>query len=414
MQPLHITLKRQRKRRLEEGHPWVYSSEIERLDAGITPGSVVDIVNHQGVFLARGYANPASQIVARVLSYDVDPIDEHFFTRRLRDAWQYRQRFLAQADFCRAVYGEADFLPGLIVDKYGDVLVVQILSFGMEALKPLLLPALLTVFQPTGIYLRNDVPVREREGLQQETGVWYGEVPREIEIEENGLHFVVDIMEGQKTGYFFDQRDNRVAIAPLMRGRVRSDDHTQAVTEVSEGADVLECFCHTGSFTVHALQYGARHVTAVDISDTAVAMAKRNAARNQFTVGPRLQFEVANAFDYLREAGQQRRSYDVVLLDPPAFAKSKGALPGAVRGYKEINLRALKLIRDGGFLVTASCSSHMYPELFRDTILAAAVDAHKVLRLVHWSGAGKDHPEIAGVEEGHYLKFAIYEVHSRG
>lgn len=406
-----IFLDRNRKKRIEQGHPWVYQSEVARSEGTVEPGSIVEIVNHQGVFLARGYANPMSQIIARVLSYNpAESIDEAFFRRRIQTAWAYRCRHLDNVSSCRVVYGEADFLPGLIVDKYGDYLVVQMLSFGMEAQKQPLLTALLDVLQPKGIYLRNDVPVRRLEGLTEEKGLWYGEVPREIQIEENGLKAWVDVVEGQKTGHFLDQRENRTALKPLLQGWP-----TDANGDGKRGATMLECFCHTGLFTIHALHYGAQQVTAVDISEPAIEMAQRNIALNfSPEVAKRATLITANAFDFLREAELRKDLYDIVLLDPPAFAKSKRALPGAVRGYKEINLRGLKLLREGGYLITASCSYHLSPELFRDTVLQAAVDAHKVLRLVHWASAGKDHPELAGVAEGHYLKFAIYEVRSRG
>ncbi|MCL6598600.1 MAG: class I SAM-dependent rRNA methyltransferase [Alicyclobacillus macrosporangiidus] len=400
--PARLVLRQNRRKRLEQGHPWVYRSEVQRIDGSVQPGDIVDIVNHQGVFLARGYANPQSQIIARVLTYDEDAvIDTAFLKNRVAQAWAYRQRFLPGVTSCRAVYGEADFLPGLIVDRYEDVLVAQVLSAGMERLLPGIVEALIDVFQPRGILLRNDVPVRRLEGLPMEKRVVYGEVPPVVDIVENGLTFEVDVYEGQKTGYFFDQRENRAAIRPIVGRGVARDG----------GAEVLECFCHTGSFTVHALHYGARHVTAVDISEPAIEVAKRNVARNGLS--DRADFVVANAFDHLRAEEQAGHRYDVVILDPPAFAKSRQAVEGACRGYKEINLRALKLVRDHGYLVTASCSYHVSPDRFQSVILDAAFDAHKVLRLVHWAGAGKDHPEIAGVEEGHYLKFAIYEVTGR-
>lgn len=404
-----VVLQRKRKKRIEEGHPWVYHTEIDRVEGEVQPGDVVEIVNHQGVFLAKGYVNPQSKITARVLSYKLnEAIDFSFIRERVQRAWEYRKRFVPNASSCRVIYGEADFLPGLIVDKYEDVLVVQILTYGMEAMREHVLRALLEIFQPQGVYLRNDVSVRQLEGLPLETGVWYGTVPQHVKIEENGLHFLVDVYEGQKTGYFFDQRENRAAIQPLMTGWKSTTARQDAY---AGGAEVLECFCHTGSFTTHALHYGAKHVTAVDISQHAIDVARENVALNGYE--RRVDFAVANAFDYLRDAEKSGDQFDVVILDPPAFAKSRRTLEGACRGYKEINLRGLKLVRDGGYLVTASCSYHMLPDLFRETLLDAAFDAHKVLRLVHWAGAGKDHPEIAGVDEGHYLKFAIYEVHSR-
>ncbi|MBX5436189.1 MAG: class I SAM-dependent rRNA methyltransferase [Alicyclobacillaceae bacterium] len=407
-----LVLKRDRRKRLESGHPWVFQSEVDRIEGDLQPGDLADIVNHQGVFLARGFVNPVSQIVARVLTYDpAETVDASWFRRRVRQAWQYRQRFLTVSDSCRAVYGEADFLPGLIVDKYGPYLVVQVLALGMERRRAEILEALVDVFQPQGVLMRGDVPVRRLEGLPLENQVWYGDVPREVEIEENGLRFVVDLWEGQKTGYFFDQRENRLSIRPLMTGWGAVHGRRPEDGRFWDGADVLDCFCHTGAFAVHAAAYGARQVTAVDISEAAVDMARRNALLNG--VAERIRFAVANAFDYLREADERGLRFDVVILDPPAFAKSRQALPGARRGYKEINLRAMRILTEGGYLVTASCSYHMRPELFAETVLDAAFDAHKILRQIRFAGAAADHPEIAGVPQGHYLKFAIYEVRSR-
>ncbi|MFC4767931.1 class I SAM-dependent rRNA methyltransferase [Effusibacillus consociatus] len=430
-----VFLNRNRKKRLELGHPWVYKSEIDRVEGALQPGDIVDVVNHSGHFLAKGMINPNSQITVRVLTYNpTEEIDESFFERRIRDAWEYRLRLLEDTNACRVIYGEADFLPGIVVDKFADVLVIQILSLGMEVRRNELIHALIKVLEPKGIYERSDVPVREREGLEQRTGLVWGEAPREVEIVENGLRYVVDIVEGQKTGFFFDQRENRAAIAPLMTGWGATHGITlQPTGEEDEqgelifrpmdkrgkviknpfwaGAEVLECFSHTGSFTLNACKHGAKKVTCLDISEHAIETAKRNVTMNGFL--HRVNFVVANAFDYLREQVQEGNLWDVVILDPPAFAKTKGAVQGACRGYKDINLNGMKLVRDGGFLVTASCSYHMKPELFKEVILDAAIDAKKILRLVHWGGAGKDHPEIHGVEEGHYLKFAIFEVRSR-
>ncbi|CCQ98414.1 Ribosomal RNA large subunit methyltransferase I [[Clostridium] ultunense Esp] len=376
-----IYLKRQRKKRLEQGHPWIYQSEVERIEGEFQPGDLVDVANHQGFFLGIGMVNPRSQIIVRLLTNRKEAIDHSFFLRRVEEAWNYRQRFLPGIRSLRVVYGEADFLPGLIVDKYEEVLVVQILSLGMERQKEKILSALLHVFHPKAIYLRNDVPVRELEGLPLEKGFWYGESPTQIEIEENGLKILVDIKEGQKTGYFFDQRENRASIAPLMnRG--------------GEGVEVLECFTHTGSFTLNALQHGAKRVTALDISPLAIEMAKENVARNGFL--EQVEFVVANAFDFLREKVKEGKKWDVVILDPPAFAKNRSRIESALRGYKEINLNALKLIRDGGFLVTSSCSSPVTATMFQEMVQDAAFDTHKILRLVRFSGAGVDHPRLSG------------------
>ncbi|GED31354.1 class I SAM-dependent rRNA methyltransferase [Brevibacillus centrosporus] len=427
-----VLLNQHRKKRLETGHPWIYQSEVLEIQGDVVPGEIVEVTNHKGHFLAKGYINPASQMIVRILSFDPnEAIDYDFFLRKIRQAAEFRTRFVDNPHACRVIYGEADFLPGLIVDRYNDVLVVQVLSLGMEQRIEWIRDALVEVFAPEGIYLRNDVPVRKLEGLEQGKGVLYGECPREVLIEENGLKYYVDIVEGQKTGFFYDQRENRASIAPLMKGWGESHGISLQSVEVDgelktvpvdkrgkaiknpfwDGAEVLECFTHTGSFTLNACKHGAKKVTALDISEHAIETAKRNITLNGFL--HRVDFVVANAFDYLRENVEAGRSWDVVILDPPAFAKSRGAVKGAIRGYKDINLNGLKLVRPGGFLVTASCSYHMSPELFLDTIQEAAIDAKKILRLIEWRGAGKDHPQISGADEAHYLKFAIFEVRDR-
>ncbi|MED0675400.1 class I SAM-dependent rRNA methyltransferase [Aneurinibacillus thermoaerophilus] len=427
-----VFLVRNRRKRLEQGHPWIFRSEVERIEGEFTPGDIVEVVNHQGHFLGRGYINPESQMIVRLLTTkQEEEINQELFISRIRQAWSFRRRFLPDIRSCRVLYGEADFMPGLVVDKFEDVLVVQILSLGMEVRKEWILHALLEVFSPKAIYLRNDVYVRELEGLEQEKGFWYGESETEIQIEENGLKLIVDIEHGQKTGYFFDQRENRASIAPLMTGWGEAHGIRMQEVEIDgkkemwpvdrrgkivknpfwDGAEVLDCFTHTGSFTLNACKYGAKKVTTLDISDHAIETAKRNVQLNGFL--HRVEFVVANAFDYLREAAREGRQWDVVILDPPAFAKSRSAVKGALRGYKDINLNGLKLVRDGGYLVTASCSYHMSPELFEETIQEAAMDAKKILRLLRWSGAGVDHPKLTGADEGDYLKFAIYEVRSR-
>lgn len=458
-----IFLQKARKKRVEQGHPWVYATEIDRLEGEAAPGDLVDVVNHQGRYLATGYWNPKSQITVRIVSYKpIEEMDKDFFLDRLRQCKEHRGRFVADQD-CRLVYGEADFLPGLVVDRFNDVLVLQLLTLGMDKRRDDLIGALIDVFGPKGIYERSDVGVRLLEGLEERTGVLYGDCPTIIEIEENGLKLEVDIVEGQKTGYFFDQRENRAAIAPLMTGwgersGIRLVNKDEAGTDIPagafamdatqvpvnsngkivtfpywDGASVLECFAHTGSFTLNACKHGAKRVTCLDVSEHAIETAKRNVERNGFT--DRVEFVVADAFEFLRaqvkglDERKQRgqggvdtskkmessagRTWDVVILDPPAFAKTKGAVPGAIRGYKDINLQGLKLVNEGGYLVTASCSYHMKPDLFLETIQDAAMDAGKLLRLVEWRAAGKDHPQLLGVNEGHYLKFAIFEVRSK-
>ncbi len=444
-------LKKERKKRTENGHPWIFASEIQNVEEGAIAGGLVDVVTHHGKYLATGYWNPASQISIRVISWSpVAEMDKAFFVDRLERCKEHRHRFVKDED-CRLVYGEADGLPGLIVDRFGGVLVVQLLTLGIDNRRDVLTEALTDVFSPEGIYERSDVGVRKLEGLEEKTGVLYGHCPASVQIRENGLKLEVDIAEGQKTGYFYDQRENRAALEPLMTGwgsrsgialgehpdrdgeRVPLNANGKIVTfPYWDGATVLECFAHTGSFTLHACKYGAKRVTCLDISEHALETAKRNVELNGFE--DRVEFVAADAFHYLREqvkgleeraaraAGKsdtsskfsgQGRTWDVVILDPPAFAKSKGAVAGAARGYKDINLHGMKLVNEGGYLVTASCSYHMSPELFRDAIAAAAADAGKVLRLVEWRAAGKDHPQLLDMREGHYLKFGIFEVRSK-
>jgi len=407
-----VVLRRDRKKRLEQGHPWVFRTEIDRIEGDPAPGALVRIRSHTGHVLGVGYYNPRSQITVRVLSYgELERADAAFFAERFRRCLDYRRRFLPEVRSCRLVYGEADFLPGLIVDRFGDVLVVQLLSLGMDVRRDEIVAALVDVFRPRGIYERSDAPVRELEGLPLRKGPLWGDCPRFVEIEENGLRLLVDIAEGQKTGYFFDQRENRTLLRPIVAG-----------------ADVLDCFAYTGAFTLSACKYGARRVVCLDVSEQAIELARENVRLNGFT--DRVEFVVANAFDFLRarvrefraaQAGvpssggrrPQELQWDVVVLDPPAFAKSRESVDSALRGYKDIHLNALKLVRDGGYLVTSSCSFHVRPDMFLDMALSAAVDARKLLRTVEFRGAGKDHPRILGVEEGDYLKFAIFEVRGR-
>lgn len=386
-----VHLARGRSRRILAGHPWVFQTEVEAVKGHAEPGDIVDVVDHRGKFLARGYINPASQILVRVLTTHEETVDAAFLRRRLERAWAYRQRLLPGADACRVVFGEADFLPGLIVDKFGPVLVVQTLALGIDRWRDQLVEMLLDLLQPEGIYERNDARVRELEGLPLRSGVIWGSVPDRVTIRENGLQVHVDVIGGQKTGYFLDQRENRAAIRPLC-----------------EGARVLDAFCHTGGFSLNACAGGAREVLALDISEEALAVAGENAALNGFT--DRITTRSGNAFDLLRELQQVHEQFDVVVLDPPAFAKNKAALEGAARGYKEINLRALKLLPPGGFLVTCSCSYHMDAALFRAVVEDAAVDAHRRLRLLAQRAQGVDHPILVGYDESHYLKCLIYEV----
>lgn len=452
-----VFLHKQRQHRTESNHPWIFEGEIERIEGDAAAGVVVQVHDHRGRFLAAGYFNPFSKIRVRVIGYEPTvQMDSLFFKSRIEAAWKHRQRFLDEADACRVVYGEADFLPGLIVDKFADVLVIQLLTFGMDGCRDQIVEALIKLFEPQAIVERSDVSVRALEGLEEQKGILYGSCSEALVITENGIRMEVDVLEGQKTGYFFDQRENRAALAPLMSGwggrsqielkEIETEGGQREYLPVNkngkvvtypywDGATVLDCFAHTGSFTMHAVKYGAKKVTCLDISEHAISTAKRNAELNGFT--DRTEFVTDNAFDFLRrevkllEERQARAeadkvkvdtskplsaggsTWDVVILDPPAFTKSKRTVDSAKRGYKEINLQGMKLVNEGGYLVTASCSYHMSADLFLDVIRQAARDAGKILRLIEFRGAGKDHPQILGVNEGSYLKFAIFEVRSK-
>lgn len=386
---MNVYLRRGREQRVLGGHPWVFRSDIERED-GAADGLPVRVLTSAGRFLAMAVYNPRSQISLRILSRRDEPIDGAFIRGRVRRAVDYRRRF-ADLGSCRLIFAESDGLPAVIADKFGDVIVVQILCLGMERFKADIVDALAQELSPRGIYERNDVPVRELEGLSQQTGLLWGEVPDRVEMQENGVRFLVDVKEGQKTGFFLDQKENRAAIAPFV-----------------PGMRVLDCFTHTGSFALHAARYGAAEVTGVDISEHACACALENARLNG--VEDRVRFECANAFDFLRAQQTAKAQYDVVILDPPAFTKTRSAVEGALRGYKEINLRGMKLTRDGGYFVTCSCSQHVTPDLFRGMLMDAQKDAHVQLRQIEWRTQGRDHPILLASPETQYLKCGIFQV----
>ncbi len=383
-------LKAGREKRVYARHPWIFRSDIERIDGNAEPGSVLTVKSSKGRFLAKAYYNPLSQIALRIMSFRDEEIGREFIFRRVHEAVEYRRSF-ADMNSCRLIYAESDRLPALIVDSFGGVLVVQCLALGMEQFKQDVVDALVREMHPLGIWERNDVPVRRLEGLEMNTGLLYGEVPDLVEIQENGVHFLVDVKQGQKTGFFLDQKENRAAIAPFVKGK-----------------KVLDCFTHTGSFALHAGHYGAADVTGVDISAYACGFASRNAGLNHLE--DRVKFVEANAFDLLAEKSRSGEQYDVVILDPPAFTKSKSMVDNAVRGYKEINLRAMKMIASGGYLVTCSCSQHVLPAMFRQMILDAATDAKVSLRQVEFRTQGKDHPILPAAQETEYLKCGIYQV----
>jgi len=379
--------------RIALGHPWIYNNEVDRIAGPIEPGDIVEVYFFDGQLAGRGYINPNSQIIIRLLTRKREEIDAHFFYEKIKTAWAYRQQ-LGYTENCRLVFGEADGLPALIIDKFNDYFVLQTLSLGIDIWKKAIVEALQKIFNPKGIYERNDVPVRELEGLTQVKDFLTAPFPTEIIIHENDLQFYVNIETGQKTGYFLDQQDNR-----------------RAIKEIVKGADVLGAFTYTGTFEIHAAHYGAKSVLGIDISESAVAQANKNAALNK--LDHIVKFEAMNAFDVLKKWGKEGQKYDVVMLDPPAFTKSRNNIDKAVTGYKEINLRGMQMLRNGGFLVTSSCTNLVSPELFLETIQMAAWDAKKRIRQVTYQSQSSDHPIIWGMENTHYLKFLIVEVCDR-
>jgi 23S rRNA (cytosine1962-C5)-methyltransferase len=388
---LKIVLKKKIAQRIALGHPWVFGNEVETLPEGLAGGEIADVFYHDGKFAGRGYVNPKSQIVARLLTRDRnEQVNEQFFLDRIRQAWAYRQR-LGYVENCRLIFGEADHLPALIIDKFNDYFVIQTLALGIDVWKPAIVKALETVFQPKGIYERNDVPVRELEGLPQQKGFLSAPFDTRIIIRENGLQFYVDVENGQKTGYFLDQQDNR-----------------RALRNIVQGAEVLGAFCYTGTFELHAGFYGAKSVLGLDISASAVKQAQENAELNGLQ--DKVKFEAANAFDALKLWAKEGRQYDVVILDPPAFTKSRETIQKAITGYKEINLRGMKLVKKGGFLVTCSCTNLVPPDMFLEIIRMAAKDARRELRQVTYQAQSSDHPIIWGLDNTHYLKFLIVQV----
>lgn len=377
--------------RVVNGHPWIFSNELGDVDGDYQPGDIVEVYSYNGSFIGKGYINPSSQITIRLLTRDKEEqVNNDFFYNKIKEAWEYRKQ-IGYVENCRLIFGEADGLPALIIDKFNDYLVIQTLALGIDIWKEAIVDALKRIFSPKGIYERNDVPVREVEGLPQIKGFLSDPFDTNIIINENGLKFHVDIVNGQKTGYFLDQQDNR-----------------RAIQHIVKDADVLEAFCYTGTFSMHAAHYGAKSVLGLDISEKAVATATANAKLNGFE--DRCRFEAVNAFDVLKTWSKENKKYDVVMIDPPAFTKSRANIQKAVTGYKEINLRSMKLVKPGGFLVTASCTNLVPPEMFLETIGAAAKDAKRKLRQVAWQTQAADHPILWHVPTTQYLKFLIVQV----
>jgi 23S rRNA (cytosine1962-C5)-methyltransferase len=380
-----IKLRQKEERRILRGHPWVFSNELDRSPIEFTPGEIVDVLDSGGRFLGRGYINPHSLIAVRLLTRTQEEINVGFFRRRIAAARSLRAH-LGFGDSFRAVFSEGDGLPGLIVDKYADTLVVQSSTAGIDRMLNDILVALREEYAPETIVLRNDTPLREIEGLARETRVAQGAISGPVTFEESGIKYRIDVIEGQKTGFFFDQRENRLALNGYVQGR-----------------RVLDCFCYVGAWALSAARFGATEVIGLDSSEKAIALAAENAAMN----GLSAQFRKADVFEELRVLEKQRERFGCIILDPPAFVKSRAKVREALKGYKEINLRAMKLLEPGGALVTCSCSHHIDQDLFREMLIDAAYSAGRQAKLFEMRSQARDHPALLAARETQYLKCAV-------
>ncbi len=386
-----VILKKDCDRRLRIGHLWVFSNEIAEIRGLAFDGEMADIKDIRGGFVGRGYINRHSLISARILTHREETIDREFFLKRVTEAIDRRERLLSGLKALRLIHSEGDFLPGLIVDRYGDSLSIQTLTLGMELWKDTICDVLEELLRPRIMVERNDASVRKLEGLDERKGIIRGSSDSKAVMEENGNRFLVDLMEGQKTGFFLDQRENR-----------------ERLHEYVKGKKVLDCFCYSGGWSMYAAQGGAEQVTGVDASQGAVELATENARVNGHS---RIcKFIKADVFHFLRETAKSGERFDVIVLDPPAFVKSKKEVADAVRGYHEINMTAMKLLKDGGILVTSSCSHHIERELFTDILVKAARDAGKTARLLEFRSQGRDHPVLLPMRETEYLKCAFVEI----
>ena len=391
-----VTLKQGEGRSFKAGGLWIYDNEIESIRGTFKNGAIVTVHDFNGYPLGRGFINQNSKIRVRMMTRDAaQEIDSAFLERRVRAAWEYRKKTV-DTSACRVIFGEADFLPGLVIDKFADVLVVESLALGIDKMKLEIVELLKKVLLEDGIairgvYERSDAKERLKEGMDRIKGFIGPEFNTDVEIVENGVRYIVDVKDGQKTGFFLDQKYNRLAMQRLCKD-----------------AEVLDCFTHTGSFALNAGIAGAKHVLGVDASELAVAQARENAALNGLS--DTVEFRCADVFDLLPALEAEGRQFDVVILDPPAFTKSRNSIKNAVKGYREINLRGMKLVRDGGFLATCSCSHYMNAELFAQTIGQAARNAHCRLRQVEFRTQSPDHPILWSADESYYLKFYIFHV----
>lgn len=386
--PYTVYLKKNEEKRILAGHSWVYANEVARVEGKDKNGSLATVCAADGRYIGKGYINHASKILVRIFIRDDSEDNENFYLAKLKACAEYR-KFLGYENCCRLVFAEADELPALIVDKYGDYLVMQCLSLGIHKRKQMLVDCLCKLFSPKGIYERSDVAVRVKEGLPLEKGVLYGEVPDEILIEENGLKMSVDVKNGQKTGYFLDQKENRFAIRRYCRD-----------------GEVLDCFCNSGGFSLNAATV-AKSVIAADISPLALQNVRRNCELNGFT---NVTTQCGDVFELLREYKKTGKKFDAVILDPPAFCKSAAEIQDAYRGYKDINILGMKIVKKGGFLISCSCSHYMSEALFEKMLAESAAQSGKNARFVELRSQAPDHPALLGEEETRYLKFFVVQI----
>lgn len=386
--PYTVYLKKNEEKRLLAGHSWVFANEVAKIEGKDKNGALATVCSFDGRFIGKGYINHASKILVRIFIRKDETDEGDFYYHRIKEAWEYRKK-LGYENCCRVVFGEADDLPALIMDKYGDILVMQCLSLGIHQRKKQIIADMVRLFQPKGIFERSDVAVRAKEGLPLEKGVVYGEVPDEVVIEENGLKMAVDVKNGQKTGYFLDQKENRFAIR-----------------RYAKDGKVLDCFCNSGGFSLNA-SLEAKEVTAVDVSEFALENVRKNAALNGIT---NIKTEQADVFELLREKKKAGEKYDLVVLDPPAFCKSASEVKDAYRGYKDINVLGMKLVEKGGYLATCSCSHYMTLPLFEKMLSEAAKESGRRVRVVEMRVQAPDHPALLNEEETLYLKFFVLQV----
>lgn len=391
-----VILKKGEGRTIKAGGAWIFDNEIDRIDGDFTNGDIVDVRDFDGYPMGRGFINTVSKITVRMLTRDSEQIiDEDFIEKRVRNAWQYRKDTVDTSS-CRVIFGEADFLPGLVIDKYEDVLVVESLALGIDRLKPLIIEKLKKVLSEDGIkvrgvYERSDAKVRVKEGMERYKGFIGDEFDTNVEIIENGVKYIVDVKDGQKTGFFLDQKYNRLAMHKICKGK-----------------KVLDCFTHTGSFALNAGIAGAKEVLALDASELAIEQARKNAELNNLS--DTVKFEVDDVLERLPKMVNDGEQYDVVILDPPAFTKSRETIKKAAKGYREINVCGMKLVKNGGYLATCSCSHFMDYDTFTKVIADSARSAHKRLRQIEFRTQAPDHPIFWAADESYYLKFYIFQV----